>query len=52
MGSHFDPALVRGKERINHSRDEKTRPDWDPAVRRRALVLERAALERFGYPVD
>lgn len=52
MGCEFDPALVRGKDRINRSRDEKTRPAWDPAVRRRALLLERAALERFHYPID
>jgi hypothetical protein len=52
MGCEFDPRLIRGKERINHSRDEKTKPEWDPTVRERALRLERAALERFGYPIE
>jgi hypothetical protein len=52
LGCDFDPSLIRGTKRINHSRDEKTKPVWEPAVRERALKLERAALERFGYPCD
>lgn len=52
LGCEFDPELVRGRERINRSRRESEKPRWDPAVRERALRLERAALERFGYEVD
>ncbi len=52
MGCEFDPDLIRGWERINRSREEQDRLHWDPAVRRRALQLEWAALERFGYPEE
>ncbi len=52
IGCEFDPGLVHGTERINRSRAETERLEWDPAVRARALRLERAALERFGYAVE
>ena len=52
VGCAFDPAIIRGKERINHSRSDSEKPQWDPAVRERAIRLERAALERFGYESD
>jgi hypothetical protein len=52
MGCDFDPALIQGRERINRSRAPEERLEWDPAVRARALRLERAALERFGYDPD
>jgi len=52
IGCEFDPAIIRGKERINRSRGDSEKAPWDAAVRERAMRLERAALERFGYPVD
>jgi hypothetical protein len=45
----FDADAIRGRERINRSREASVKPEWDPAVRARALRLEAAAMERFGY---
>ncbi len=51
LGCDFDPNEVRVKERINRS-EAADRPVWDPEVRARALRLEAAALERFGYEAN
>lgn len=50
-GCTFDADAIRGRERINRS-ESAVKPQWDPAVRARALRLEAAAMERFGYDSD
>jgi hypothetical protein len=50
-GCAFDADAIRGRERINRS-EASVKPAWDPAVRARALRLEAAAMERFGYSSD
>lgn len=49
LGCDFDASKILGAERVNRSRGEQERLEWDPELRARALRLERAALERFGY---
>ena len=48
-GCAHDAEAIRGRERINRSRESSVKPEWDPAVRARALRLEAAAMERFSY---
>lgn len=48
-GCTFDADAIRGRERINRSREASVKLEWDPAVRARALRLEAAVMERFGY---
>lgn len=48
LGCTFDPLAIRATERVNRS-EAPARPVWDESVRARALRLEAAAIERFGY---
>lgn len=45
----FDEAALRGRERVNVSAHSGQTIEWDPALRRLALMMELPALAHFGY---